>query len=94
MRASGTLTGLDVHLADRRLRPGPSSRLGGRIRKYADAGYTHIRLHQIGPDQEGFFKFYEQEVLPANSIAHPNSLCISGRYATDFAQRVEGFLGS
>ena len=37
------------------------------IRKYIDAGYTHIWLHQIGPDQEGFFSFYEQQVLPALS---------------------------
>jgi hypothetical protein len=21
-------------------------------------------VHQVGPDQEGFFRFYEQEVLP------------------------------
>jgi hypothetical protein len=34
------------------------------IRKYMDAGYTHIWLHQIGPDQEGFFRFYESKVLP------------------------------
>ncbi len=35
------------------------------IRKYIDAGYTHIWMHQIGPDQEGFFRFYEKEILPA-----------------------------
>ena len=35
------------------------------IRKYEEAGYTHIWIHQIGPDQEGFFDFYEKEVLPA-----------------------------
>ena len=33
-------------------------------RKYIDAGYTHLWFHQIGPDQDGFFRFYEQEVLP------------------------------
>ena len=36
-----------------------------RIREYADAGYTHVYVHQIGPDQEGFFRFYERDVLPA-----------------------------
>ena len=35
-----------------------------RIREYADAGYTHVYVHQIGPDQEGFFRFYERDVLP------------------------------
>jgi coenzyme F420-dependent glucose-6-phosphate dehydrogenase len=34
------------------------------IRKYLDAGYTHVWVHQVGPDQEGFFRFYEREVLP------------------------------
>lgn len=34
------------------------------IQKYADAGYDHIYIHQIGPNQEGFFRFYEKNVLP------------------------------
>jgi G6PDH family F420-dependent oxidoreductase len=34
------------------------------IRKYADAGYDHVCIHQVGPDQEGFLAFYEREVLP------------------------------
>jgi coenzyme F420-dependent glucose-6-phosphate dehydrogenase len=33
-------------------------------KKFIDAGYDHIWFHQIGPDQEGFFSFYEREVLP------------------------------
>jgi len=33
-------------------------------RKFIEAGYDHIWFHQIGPDQDGFFVFYEQEVLP------------------------------
>jgi coenzyme F420-dependent glucose-6-phosphate dehydrogenase len=33
-------------------------------RKFIGAGYTHVWFHQIGPDQEGFFHFYEQEILP------------------------------
>ena len=27
-------------------------------------GYTEIYVHQIGPDQEGFFRFFEKEILP------------------------------
>jgi coenzyme F420-dependent glucose-6-phosphate dehydrogenase len=34
------------------------------IRKYADAGYDHICVHQVGREQKGFFEFYEQEILP------------------------------
>jgi G6PDH family F420-dependent oxidoreductase len=36
-----------------------------RIQEYADAGFTHIYLHQIGPDQDGFFDFWERELRPA-----------------------------
>ena len=34
------------------------------IRKAIDAGFDHVYLHQIGPDQEGFFRFFEQELRP------------------------------
>ncbi|HEX5015080.1 MAG TPA: TIGR03557 family F420-dependent LLM class oxidoreductase [Candidatus Limnocylindrales bacterium] len=34
------------------------------IQEAIDAGYDHIHVGQIGPDQEGFFRFYEREVLP------------------------------
>jgi coenzyme F420-dependent glucose-6-phosphate dehydrogenase len=33
------------------------------IREYVDAGYDHVYVHQVGPDQEGFFDFYEREIL-------------------------------
>ncbi|HEX6752637.1 MAG TPA: TIGR03557 family F420-dependent LLM class oxidoreductase [Solirubrobacterales bacterium] len=35
------------------------------IQEYVDAGYDHVYVHQIGPEQDGFFDFYEREVLPA-----------------------------
>ncbi len=35
------------------------------IAEYVEAGYDHVYLHQVGPDQDGFFDFYEREVLPA-----------------------------
>ncbi|GAB4515344.1 MAG: LLM class F420-dependent oxidoreductase [Anaerolineae bacterium] len=35
------------------------------IQEFASAGYDHIYVHQVGPDQEGFFNFYEKQVLPA-----------------------------
>ncbi len=35
-----------------------------QIQKYADAGYDHIYIHQVGPDQAGFINFYQREILP------------------------------
>jgi len=35
------------------------------IQEYVDAGYDHVYIHQVGPEQEGFLDFYEREVLPA-----------------------------
>lgn len=35
------------------------------IREYADAGIDNIYLHQVGPDQEGFFRFWRDELQPA-----------------------------
>lgn len=35
-----------------------------KIQKYADAGYDHVYIHQIGPNQQIFFNFYEKEILP------------------------------
>jgi coenzyme F420-dependent glucose-6-phosphate dehydrogenase len=34
------------------------------IQEYARAGYDHVFVHQVGPDQEGFFQFYERKILP------------------------------
>jgi G6PDH family F420-dependent oxidoreductase len=34
------------------------------IREYFDAGFDHVYVHQIGPDQDGFFDFYQREILP------------------------------
>ncbi len=34
------------------------------VEEYAAAGYDHVYLHQIGPDQEGFFDFCARELLP------------------------------
>jgi coenzyme F420-dependent glucose-6-phosphate dehydrogenase len=35
------------------------------VQKFADAGYDHLYFHQIGPDQEGFFRFWKTELAPA-----------------------------
>ena len=35
------------------------------IGKYLDAGFDHIVLTQIGPDQDYFFDLFERELAPA-----------------------------
>ncbi|HEX8050985.1 MAG TPA: TIGR03557 family F420-dependent LLM class oxidoreductase, partial [Solirubrobacterales bacterium] len=44
--------------------PDPEKHLEA-IREYVDAGYDHVYVHQVGPDQDGFFDFYERSVLPS-----------------------------
>ena len=34
------------------------------IGQYVDAGFDEVALTQIGPDQEGFLRFYERELRP------------------------------
>jgi coenzyme F420-dependent glucose-6-phosphate dehydrogenase len=35
-----------------------------KIKEFIEAGFDHVYIHQVGPDQEGFFDFYQKEVLP------------------------------
>ena len=35
-----------------------------KIKEYVDAGFEYVYLHQIGPDQDGFFEFAKRELLP------------------------------
>jgi G6PDH family F420-dependent oxidoreductase len=34
------------------------------VKAYVDAGFDEVYVNQIGPDQQGFFDFYRDEVLP------------------------------
>jgi G6PDH family F420-dependent oxidoreductase len=43
--------------------PDPDRHLDA-IRAFAEAGYDNVYVHQIGPEQDGFFRFYGTEVLP------------------------------
>jgi coenzyme F420-dependent glucose-6-phosphate dehydrogenase len=62
-QAAGMLTEHDVA---QRVVCGPDSRRHiEEINKFAQTGYDHVYIHQAGPDQEGFFRFYERDVLPA-----------------------------
>jgi coenzyme F420-dependent glucose-6-phosphate dehydrogenase len=44
------------------------------IGAFARAGFDHVYVHQVGPDQDGFRRFYEREVLPQVS-----GLAVGGR---------------
>ncbi|MCG6494234.1 TIGR03557 family F420-dependent LLM class oxidoreductase [Kitasatospora sp. A2-31] len=35
-----------------------------RLRGYVDVGFKEVYVGQIGPEQEGFFHFYREQVLP------------------------------
>ena len=35
-----------------------------QVREYEQAGFTHLHFHQIGPDQDGFFEFWRDELRP------------------------------
>jgi coenzyme F420-dependent glucose-6-phosphate dehydrogenase len=35
-----------------------------KIDEYVKAGFDHVYMHQIGPDQERFIQFCEREILP------------------------------
>jgi coenzyme F420-dependent glucose-6-phosphate dehydrogenase len=34
------------------------------ISAYEQAGYTHVYFHQVGRDQQGFFRFWREELAP------------------------------
>jgi coenzyme F420-dependent glucose-6-phosphate dehydrogenase len=50
--------------------PDPNAHVAA-IRRYADAGYDHVCVHQVGPDQAGFFRFYREEVIPRLTSGRP-----------------------
>ncbi len=35
-----------------------------KVQAFLDAGFDQVYIHQIGPDQEGFMRFAEREILP------------------------------
>lgn len=35
-----------------------------KINEFFEAGFDHVYVHQVGADQEGFFNFYERDVMP------------------------------
>ena len=39
-----------------------------KIREFVDAGFDHVYIHQVGPDQEGFIRFCERELLAGAAV--------------------------
>ena len=40
-------------------------RYAAAVRELVDAGVENVYIHQVGPDQAGFFRFYTDELQPA-----------------------------
>ncbi|MDQ3896340.1 MAG: TIGR03557 family F420-dependent LLM class oxidoreductase [Actinomycetota bacterium] len=45
------------------LGPDPERHLE-QVKAFVNAGFDHVYIHQIGPDQEGFFDFWTRELAP------------------------------
>jgi coenzyme F420-dependent glucose-6-phosphate dehydrogenase len=52
--------------------PDPDAHVAA-IRRYETAGYDHVCVHQVGPDQAGFFRFYREEVIPRLTGGRPRA---------------------
>jgi len=50
--------------------PDPDDHLEA-IEAFARAGFDHVYVHQVGPDQSGFMDFYEREVMSDASELRP-----------------------
>jgi hypothetical protein len=44
------------------------------IEAFATAGFDHVYVHQVGPDQAGFLDFYARDVLPEARDVIPRRL--------------------
>jgi hypothetical protein len=42
-----------------------------KIQAYIDAGFDHVYLHQVGPDQAGFLAWAKREILPRIEVGEP-----------------------
>jgi coenzyme F420-dependent glucose-6-phosphate dehydrogenase len=52
--------------------PDPQKHIAG-IKEFVDAGFDHVYVHQVGPQQDEFFRFYSQEVIPQLSRSQVSS---------------------
>lgn len=52
--------------------PDPERHLAA-IRQFAEAGFDHVYVHQVGLNQEEFIQFYEREIMQAAREAMPRA---------------------
>ena len=51
------------------------------IGRFTDAGFDHVYVHQIGPDQDGFIQFAQRELLPRLEDVRGTQATFSGAAA-------------
>lgn len=56
--------------ADMTLGPNPDDHIKA-INEYIDAGYDHVYVHQVGPEQRAFCEFYADKILPHFNVKQP-----------------------
>jgi G6PDH family F420-dependent oxidoreductase len=59
------------------------------VREYQKAGFDHIYFHQIGPDQEGFIRFFERELAKRDFGGKAPQHALARREATVPQRRKE-----
>ena len=42
--------------------PDPAAHIAA-IREFEAAGFDHVAIHQVGPDNSGFFQLYADEIV-------------------------------
>jgi hypothetical protein len=53
---------------------GPDPRVHNKaIQKFVDAVFDHVYMHQIGPNQQDFSRFYQEQVLPQVDASRKNA---------------------
>jgi G6PDH family F420-dependent oxidoreductase len=62
------------------LGPDPKKHIEG-INEFVDAGFDHIYVHQVGPKQDQFFRFYAEEVIPKLARSKTNGRRFEARQA-------------
>jgi G6PDH family F420-dependent oxidoreductase len=68
LAALGDLVGADDIRKKVVCGPDPEEHMAA-IARFAAAGFTTLHVHQVGPDQPGFLRFYQREILPIFAAA-------------------------
>jgi len=70
-QAAATSAAMLEPLLPRRRQRGEPERARGRCALAGqESGLRHPCIHQVGPDQDGFMRFYQREILPMFARRH------------------------